>query len=160
MALPPYHKQAPRKCAHQNKDLWLVTREGSVADVELALSTLKKSGGNIDEKNKFGLAPLHIAAWRNHVPVVRRLLEAGANRNASDGESGWSSLHRSLHFRHLAVACVLLQYGASLTLEDSKSRTPVDLLSGPVLQSIGNYNNSVATVVFSNTHRIHIKKKD
>ncbi|KAL6559063.1 hypothetical protein OROHE_006432 [Orobanche hederae] len=149
MALPPYQKQTSRKCAHQNKDLWLVTREGSVADVELALSMLKKSGGNIDERNKFGLAPLHIATWRNHVPVVRRLLEAGADPNARDGESGWSSLHRALHFGHLAVACVLLQYGASLTMEDSKFRTPVDLLSGPVLQSLGNYNNSVATEVFS-----------
>ncbi|KAL6575181.1 hypothetical protein OROMI_012466 [Orobanche minor] len=172
MALPPYQKQTSRKCAHQNKDLWLVTREGSVSDVELALSMLKKSGGNINERNKFGLAPLHIATWRNHVPVVRRLLEAGADPNArvleidplflafinstrasenleSDGESGWSSLHRALHFGHLAVACVLLQHGASLTMEDSKFRTPVDLLSGPVLQSLGNYNNSVATEVFS-----------
>ncbi|KAL6521240.1 hypothetical protein OROGR_017809 [Orobanche gracilis] len=149
MALPPYQKQTPRKCAHQNKDIWLVTRKGSVSDVELALSMLKKNGGNINERNKFGLAPLHIATWRNHVTVVRRLLEAGADPNARDGESGWSSLHRALHFGHLAVACVLLQYGASLTLEDSKSRTPVDLLSGPVLQSLENHSNSVATEVFS-----------
>lgn len=55
-----------------------------------------------------------------------------------DGESGWSSLHRALHFGHLAVASVLLQSGASLVLEDSKGRTPVDLLSGPVLQVVGN----------------------
>lgn len=54
-----------------------------------------------------------------------------------DGESGWSSLHRALHFGHLDVASVLLQAGASLTLEDSKFRTPVDLLSGPVSQSVG-----------------------
>lgn len=59
-----------------------------------------------------------------------------------DGESGWSSLHRGLHFGHLAVACVLLQFGASSTLEDTKSRTPVDLLSGPVLQTVGKDNNS------------------
>lgn len=55
-----------------------------------------------------------------------------------DGESGWSSLHRALHFGHLAVASVLLQSGASITLEDSKSRTPIDLLSGPVKQVVGN----------------------
>ena len=59
-----------------------------------------------------------------------------------DGESGWSSLHRALHFGHLAVASILLQFGASITLEDSKSRTPVDLLSGPVLQVVGNGLNS------------------
>ena len=61
---------------------------------------------------------------------------------SQDGESGWSSLHRALHFGHLAVASTLIQSGASTTLEDSKSRTPVDLLSGPVLQSVGNGDNS------------------
>lgn len=59
-----------------------------------------------------------------------------------DGESGWSSLHRALHFGHLAVASLLLQSGASITLEDSKSRTPVDLLSGPVLQTVRDGDNS------------------
>ncbi|KAK6139748.1 hypothetical protein DH2020_026508 [Rehmannia glutinosa] len=152
IVLAPCQKQTiqtPRRSASQNKDVWLVVREGSVSDVDLALSLLKKSGGNINARNLFGLTPLHIATRRNHAPVVRRLLEAGADPNARDGESGWSSLHRALHFGHLAVACVLLQFGASLTLEDSKSRTPVDLLSGPVLQTLGKENNSVATEVFS-----------
>lgn len=47
-----------------------------------------------------------------------------------------------MHFGHLAVASILLQLGASISLEDSKSRTPVDLLSGPVLQVVGNENHS------------------
>lgn len=54
-----------------------------------------------------------------------------------DGESGWSSLHRALHFGHLAMASILLQSGASIMLEDSKSRTPIDLLSGPVSHDSG-----------------------
>ncbi|XP_050237471.1 uncharacterized protein LOC126687119 isoform X2 [Mercurialis annua] len=131
------------------KDLWRVVREGSLADVDLALALLKKNGGNINSRNMFGLTPLHIATWRNHIPIVRRLLIAGADPDARDGESGWSSLHRAFHFGHLAVASVLLQSSASITLEDSKSRTPVDLLSGPVLQAIGGGCDSVATEVFS-----------
>ncbi|KAJ4721275.1 ankyrin repeat family protein / regulator of chromosome condensation (RCC1) family protein [Melia azedarach] len=131
------------------KDLCLIVREGSLADVEQALALLKKSGGNINSRNTFGLTPLHIAIWRNHIPIVRRLLAAGADPDARDGESGWSGLHRALHFGHLAVASILLQSGASLTLEDCKSRTPVDLLSGPVLQAVGSGHNSVATEVFS-----------
>lgn len=59
-----------------------------------------------------------------------------------DGESGWSSLHRALHFGHLAVASVLIDSGASFTLEDIKSRTPVDLVSGPVAQVIGEQHSS------------------
>lgn len=54
-----------------------------------------------------------------------------------DGESGWSSMHRALHFGHLCIAGFLLQFGASLTLEDTKGRTPVDLLSCPVSQANG-----------------------
>ncbi|XP_017258252.1 uncharacterized protein LOC108227552 isoform X2 [Daucus carota subsp. sativus] len=130
------------------KDPWLVVREGSVADVDASLALLKKNGGNINTRNAFGLTLLHIATWRNHVPIVRRLLEAGADPNARDGESGWTSLHRALHFGYLAVASVLLQEGASITSEDFKSRTPVDLLSGPVLQTLGNEENS-ATELFS-----------
>lgn len=85
LVLPPHQKQTvrtPRRCAPQNKDLWLVVRDGSVSDVDSALSLLKKSGGNINARNSFGLTPLHIATWRNHAPVVRRLLEAGADPNA------------------------------------------------------------------------------
>ncbi|KAJ1390489.1 Regulator of chromosome condensation, RCC1 [Sesbania bispinosa] len=135
--------------AQSHKDLWLVVREGSLTDVELALAQLKKSGGNINLRNAFGLTPLHIATWRNHIPIVRRLLAAGADPNARDGESGWSSLHRALHFGHLAVASILLQHAASTTLEDSKCRIPADLLSGPVFQIFENDQDSVVTEVFS-----------
>ncbi|KAI9186342.1 hypothetical protein LWI28_016355 [Acer negundo] len=131
------------------KDLCLVVREGSLTDVDSALVSLKKNGGSINSRNMFGLTPLHIATWRNHVPIVRRLLAAGADPDARDGESGWSSLHRAFHFGHLAVASVLLQSSASISLEDCKSRTPVDLLSGPVLQAIGSGHDSVATEVYS-----------
>lgn len=40
------------------------------------------------------------------------------------------------------MASILLQSGASISLEDSKSRTPVDLLCGPVLQVVGNENGT------------------
>lgn len=132
------------------QDLWSATREGSIPGVDSALVTLKKNGGNIDTKNTFGSTALHIAVWRNHVPIVRRLLAAGADPNVRDGESGWSSLHRALHFGHLAVAGVLIEAGASLTLEDSKAQTPIDLLSGPVQQVLSNKeNNAGSTDLFS-----------
>ncbi|CAI9760915.1 unnamed protein product [Fraxinus pennsylvanica] len=152
LILPPCQKQnihTPRRCVPSGKDLWVAVREGSVSDVDSTLALLKKNGGNVNARDSFGLTLLHIATWRNHVPIVKRLLEAGADPNARDGESGWSSLHRALHFGHLAVACVLLQSGASITLEDLKSRTPIDLLSGPVMQAVGKANSSVATEVFS-----------
>lgn len=64
------------------KDLWLAVREGSLADIDSALAFLKKNGGNINSRNMFGVTPLHIATWRNHIPIVRRLLAAGADPDA------------------------------------------------------------------------------
>ncbi|GLJ32823.1 hypothetical protein SUGI_0661090 [Cryptomeria japonica] len=143
-------KQTSRRLTSsiQLQDLWSAIRDGSITDLEPALLALKKNGGNIDIRNTFGSTALHIAVWRNHVPIVRRLLAAGADPDARDGESGWSSLHRALHFGHLAVAGVLIEAGASLTLEDSKGRTPVDLLSGPV-QQVFETNNEGATEFYS-----------
>ncbi|KAJ0237148.1 Ankyrin repeat family protein / regulator of chromosome condensation [Hirschfeldia incana] len=151
---PQTHKtklQTPRKSSLSGakKDLWVAIREGSLVDVESALNILKKNCGILNLRNACGLTPLHVAIWRNHIPIVKRLLAAGADPDARDGESGWSSLHRALHFGHLAVASVLIDSGASFTLEDIKSRTPVDLVSGPVAQVIGEQHNSVATEVFS-----------
>lgn len=148
-------KQGSQLSAHKflqsrnRKDLWIVVREGTVTEVESALVLIKKTGGNINLRNTVGLTPLHIATWRNHVPIVKRLLAAGADPNARDGESGWSSLHRALHFGHLAVASILLQAGASTILEDLKFRTPVDLLSGPAWKGVEGSSNSVTTEVYS-----------
>lgn len=75
-------KTGRKVCSGSPKDLWLVVREGSLNDVETALSSLKKSGGNINVRNTYGLTPLHVAAWRNHIPIVRRLLAAGADPDA------------------------------------------------------------------------------
>ncbi|KAE8727751.1 hypothetical protein F3Y22_tig00005377pilonHSYRG00083 [Hibiscus syriacus] len=111
------------------KDLWHAVVEGSFPDVDFALALLKKNGSNINSRNSLGLTPLHIATWRNNIPIIRRLLASDADPDARDVESGWSSLHRALHFDHLVVVSVLLQSGASITLEDSKCRTPIDLMS-------------------------------
>lgn len=65
-----------------HKDLWLAMREGSMPDVDSALALLKKTGGNINSRNSFGLTPLHIATWRNHIPIIRRFIAAGADPDA------------------------------------------------------------------------------
>lgn len=67
------------------KDIWVTVRNGTVQNVEAALAYLKKSNGNLDARNAFGSSALHIAVWRNHLPIVRRLLAAGADPNARVG---------------------------------------------------------------------------
>ena len=64
---------------------------------------------NIDSRNVFGVTPLHIAKWRNHVPIVKRQFVDGADYDARDGESGWNNMHKAFHFDHLSWQSVLLQ---------------------------------------------------
>ncbi|GBG63269.1 hypothetical protein CBR_g37355 [Chara braunii] len=133
-------------------DLWALTRSGSLSEVVVALAGLRRNGGNVNARNGLGVTALHLAVWRNHVPIIRHLLGAGADPNIRDGESGWSSLHRALHFGHLAAAGVLIAVGASLMVEDSKGRTPLDLLSVPFRDSslaAGTSSDSLVTEVYS-----------
>lgn len=69
-------------------DIWAAVRSGTVQDVEHALTLLKRSNVNIDARNVYGSTVLHIAAWRNHIPIVRRLLAAGANPDARVSSRG------------------------------------------------------------------------
>lgn len=57
-------------------DLWEAVRDGSLAEVE---SALKKNGGYVNSRNAFGLTPLHIATWRNHIPILSLLLSSGSD---------------------------------------------------------------------------------
>ena len=98
---PQPHKmklQTPRKSSLSGakKDLWVAIREGSLVDVESALNVLKKSGGILNLRNACGLTPLHVAIWRNHIPIVRRLLAAGSDPDA--------------RVRHLPSDCVFFVY--------------------------------------------------
>ena len=63
-------------------DLWAAARNGSIQDVDLVLTKLKRNNGNVDARSALGSTALHIAVWRNHIPTVRRLLAAGANPDA------------------------------------------------------------------------------
>eukprot|EP00850_Spirogloea_muscicola_P010078 SM000058S18508 [mRNA] locus=s58:213689:220094:- [translate_table: standard] len=126
-----------RRASTAGPDLWAAARSGTGHDVDVSLAALKRHGGNVNSRNALGATALHLATWRNHLPIVLKLLEAGADPDARDAESGWSSLHRALHFGHLTVSAALLAAGASLNVEDTKGRTSIDLISGPLSVVVG-----------------------
>lgn len=72
--------------------------------------------------------------WRNHGGLVEALLEAGADPNTRDSESGWSSLHKALYWGHLRLAAMLLAADALPDLPDWQGRGPLDLLSAELRQ--------------------------
>lgn len=52
---------------------------------------------------------------------LQLLLDAGADVNMRDWESGWTPLHRSLYFGHIRVSLLLLEAGA--LLDDGRDET-------------------------------------
>ena len=77
-----------------------------------------------------------LQVWRNHAGLVEALLEAGADPDAQDSESGWSALHRALHWGQLRIAAALLGANASLALPDWRGRSPLDLLSAELKEYV------------------------
>lgn len=73
-----------------------------------------------------GFTPLHAAAAYGRTPVVRLLLDQGADVNARD-KMGQTALMKAIWFSHADVVTVLLQKGATITGRDSNGSTIVSM---------------------------------
>jgi ankyrin repeat protein len=78
---------------------------------------------NINTQNESGETLLHIAMFRNSLPLTKMLLNYGANPNITD-------IHNStpLHYaKRLNIAELLLDYDANINIHDELDRTPLDI---------------------------------
>ena len=78
-------------------------------------------------KDAYGGTPLHYAAWKGHVEVVRELLDLGAEIDACsrDGHYGGTPLHAAAHGNQKEVAALLLERGADKSIVSCNGRTPL-----------------------------------
>ncbi|KAG8552326.1 hypothetical protein GDO81_004477 [Engystomops pustulosus] len=72
---------------------------------------LLRKGGNVNEKTKDFLTPLHVAAEKGYNDVVEVLLKHEAKVNAVDN-LGQTCLHRAAHCGHLQTCRILLNSGS------------------------------------------------
>jgi len=120
--------------------LYGAAREGDLPAVEVAL----RGGANCNQLFRNRMirdedleeSALHIACQRNHLPVVRALLDAGAEVNIKDS-TGCSPLHHACNYcdnggQHLAVVQDLVQRGADICMKNNRSGTPLDFAHGAV----------------------------
>jgi ankyrin repeat protein len=111
--------------------LQIAVNEENVALVDLLL----RSGASVDHPSAAGDNPLIRAAVWGNVDIGRRLLEAGANVNATvtcptmgTYVPGSTPLHMSIHNLNPAFVEFLLDHGADLRLRDGNGRSPVDVV--------------------------------
>jgi hypothetical protein len=105
----------------------------AVATKNVAMTKLLLDGkARTDVAGKYGVPrairefPLHRAVTVGSAPLVKLLLERGANPNAVD-DGGLTPLHRAAASGDVAVAQVLLQQKAHPNRLDKGGRTPIDV---------------------------------
>lgn len=76
---------------------------------------------DVDARNAVGETPLMMAAIRSNLPVMRKLLERGAQVQID----GWSPIHYAASQGELPVMELLLARGASLDARSPNGTTPL-----------------------------------
>ncbi|KAK4203488.1 ankyrin repeat-containing domain protein [Triangularia verruculosa] len=79
-----------------------------------------------EDKDNLGRTPLHLAAQGGHEPIVKRLLEVGANTSVVDGSKyRATALHLAARKGKLGVVDLLLRSGANIEQCESRNMTPL-----------------------------------
>ena len=95
---------------------------GSLEQIEAAI----KAGADVNEKDKFGVAPLMwIAQFQDNGVVLNALIRAGADVNAKSGDDGMTPLMFAAVNPYLEVTSALLAAGADVNAKMIEDWTPL-----------------------------------
>lgn len=87
-------------------------------------------------QNWQGLACLHIATLQRNQPLMKLLLENGADIDVQEGTSGKTALHLAVETQERSLVQFLLQAGARVDARMLNGCTPLHLAAGRGLKSI------------------------
>ena len=121
-------------------EVHFAAREGQLEQVR---KLIQDDPSLVTAHDKSGYTPLHWAADRGHLNVVRYLLGSGADINER-AESGYTPLHQAAKAGQLNVVCYLLENGADIDARANQSyyyeATPLNVASDPkVVQELLRY---------------------
>ena len=85
-------------------------------------------GAQINELDSIGQTPLHYAVCHIYaLPLVKVLVEKGADLNVTRNSDGWTALHLAAMFGKADVVHCLLEAGADPSIEDDTQYTAEDI---------------------------------
>lgn len=95
---------------------------------EAAAAWLIEKGADVSavSRNRMTIRPLHAAVAGNHLGIARRLLEAGADANATQ-QDGFRPLHEAAQNNSAEMVALLLAHGADPALTDARGRPAREL---------------------------------
>jgi ankyrin repeat protein len=82
------------------------------------------SSSNIDPQNILDNKPLHFAVWHGNTGWCQRLLDSGADINASN-KKGWTPLHLAISCKNTAACKILIANGADINARDESGSRPL-----------------------------------
>jgi ankyrin repeat protein len=107
---------------------YTIVLAAALGDEARVKQLLSKDGSLANDQESGGKRPLSAAAERNHEPIVRLLLGAGADPNLPEGPNcpGGYALWAASHFGHRELAEILLDAGADPNADVESSGTPTE----------------------------------
>ena len=93
-------------------ELWQVAESGDVAELLLLLPRI----GNVNVRNRHGTTALMKASFRGHEPMVRALLEQGADPNLMRNDR-FTALALAAFCGHIDTVKTLIEHGARTEVE-------------------------------------------
>jgi ankyrin repeat protein len=85
---------------------------------------------DLNEKDDYGSAPLHIAATFGKTEVAKLLIEGGANVNEPDA-NGSTPLHTAAFLGRTEIVKALLENNVDINARNSFNSTALESVSGP-----------------------------
>ncbi|MCP4624633.1 MAG: hypothetical protein GY850_14050 [bacterium] len=109
--------------AQQAPDLFSMNEAVRLNDIVL-IKSLVDDGADVNERDKLGETPLHVAAMSGYREIASLLLENGADLNAGDVR-GLTPVHMAAWRGNRDMVDLLLNHGADINARDKDGLTPM-----------------------------------
>jgi ankyrin repeat protein len=96
-------------------------------NINLNIHSNVLKGADVNQSDKFGRSPLHVAAAVNYSEMVEFLIQNGCDHTVTTKGENQCALHYAAKNDAINSIRMLLAYGADINARDHKNRTPLQV---------------------------------